>query len=100
MHFIVHWAAAPGKLVAPVTASAFQEALKPYSWVRPLPDFYVVSVPTSEQYQRIAEALRGIAERQQVQTTYLLVSPPMTGGRYSGFLPQNLWPELNARSQP
>lgn len=39
-----------------------------------------------------------LARRESIIDIYLIMTPPMTGGKYAGFLPSNLWPELNAKT--
>ena len=104
MHFVVHWEYQPSPGLAPAGLSAaetiqheFEAVLKPYSWVRPLTNFFVVNVPTLAVYQTVASALNAIPKKYPNQV-FLIISPPMVGGLYQGFLPQTLWTELNIRS--
>lgn len=114
MHFVVHWEffgppsalptfgiGAPGLgtllTTNPTTiGSELQGVLAPYSWARPMTNFYVVQVNSSDQYTTIANGLFTVA-RKYPAAVYLIVSPIMAGGNYTGQLPQNMWPELNKR---
>jgi hypothetical protein len=114
MHVIVSWQILPrppqGSALAQASplAAAFGDdtsvldaemrgVLAPYSWVMPLPNFFVVQVADSQQVQQITNGLVGVATKHQ-DRIYVLISPPMSGGRYVGRLPNNLWPEINSRS--
>lgn len=98
MHFIVHWGPQSGNAVPAAPQNDLLQILKPYSWVRPLPNFYVVHVDTSDQYQWVSNGLNQAAQKYPNQI-HLIVSPPMTAGTYTGFLPQNLWPQINERAR-
>lgn len=97
MHFVVHWEFPRADVVNTTIEAELQVALRPYSWVRPMTNFYVVNVPSSDQYNALAGALQHIATKYSANV-HLIISPPMSGGRYTGVLPQNLWAELNSRS--
>src|SRR5580658_8521269 len=112
MHIVVSWQILPrppqGSALAQASplAQAFGDdstvldaemrgVLAPYSWVMPLPNLFVVHVADSQQVQQITGGLVGVATRHP-DRIYLLISPPMSGGQYSGRLPNNLWAEINS----
>jgi hypothetical protein len=98
MHFMVTWryqspdSAARSKVSSEITA-----LLSKYSWVRPIEDTYVINVPDQAQYNLILNGLIAITNANP-NVAHLLVSPPMTGGQYGGYIPGNYWKEINARS--
>ncbi len=96
MHFIVAWrfnVPDSGGLIG----QELSAVLKPYSWVRPLTDFYIVESTQDGQYRKIIDDLTAVARR-HADAFYFMVSPPMNGGRYEGWLKADLWPEINKRS--
>jgi len=97
MHFIVHWEFPRPDPINVVIESELAGVLLPYSWARPLTNFFVVNVVSSEQYTALSGALQFVANKYPANIL-LIISPPMSGGRYSGMLPPNLWTELNIRS--
>jgi hypothetical protein len=98
MHFMATWryqsqdVAARNKVNSEITT-----LLSPYSWVRPLEDTYVINVPDQAQYNLILTRLLAIMNANP-NVVHLLISPPMTGGQYGGYLPSNYWKDINARS--
>lgn len=98
MHLLAHWHFPTATQNEKVINDALAAALKPYSWVRPLPNCYVIKVQSSAEYTTVWNALTAVCNRWSAEV-YLIVTPPMTGGRYVGHLPGTLWPELNSRSE-
>jgi hypothetical protein len=97
MHFVVHWGPQTGNNVGAAAQADLRKVLAPYSWVQPITNFYIVNVVSSAQYQQVATALNTTAQKYPTQV-HLIISPPMTAGTYTGFLPENLWAEINKRS--
>jgi hypothetical protein len=97
MHFIVHWEFQPVAASRAAIDAELGAIIAKYSWVRPLTNFYVINVPSSESYQAATKLFNDVPKKYPGQI-FLIVSPPMTGGTYSGYLPSNLWAELNLRS--
>lgn len=99
MHILVSWditnASDPGAWE--MWNERLKEVIKPYSWVRPLNTVYVLQISDEFIRRAIINGLQSVS-RQHNGYIHVLVSPPMVGGQYEGILPQNLWPELNARS--
>lgn len=75
-----------------------QNALKDISWVRPMTNFYVVHVASSEKYDEIKFALVKAAQAYNSNVS-LLITPPMIGGGYYGLLPQSTWTAINERAR-
>lgn len=72
------------------------EALKGYSWVRVMPSVYVVKIDGPDGRDVLHERFKEIVQSVPEPVHYL-ISPPMEGGRYNGWLPKRLWPKLNER---
>jgi hypothetical protein len=73
--------------------SALRDALKPYSWVRPLKSVYVVPLESEQQVSSIQSELLKRFMDIRAGAVYYLVVP--VSGRFDGFLPSNMWPPLN-----
>jgi hypothetical protein len=97
MHFVVSWdISAQGEEWTRIN-NDLVAVLKPYSWVRPLTTLYVVNVSSQETWNTILAALQSTAQRHG--KVNFLMTPLMQGGGYNGFLPTNLWNEINMRSK-
>ena len=70
--------------------------IRPYSWVRPIHNTYVVQILWAEQRTSINGALTNVAKNSLENVNFLL-SPLMTGGGYDGWLPQDTWTSINQR---
>jgi hypothetical protein len=77
--------------------SQLKAIIKPYSWVRPLKTVYVVKVASTEERARLVERFAEVA-RGCTEIVHILVTPAMSGGQYNGFLPKDLWSQLNERT--
>lgn len=99
MHVLVSW-----DINEPASANwnswndKLKAVLQPYAWVRPLKTVYVVPIQDGSAQAAIGNALTQIASQAPSGSVHVLVSPPMIGGQYAGYLPSNLWSELNKRS--
>jgi len=98
MHFM---AAVRFRVQSPLTHqqvnNEINAALQPFAFVRPMEDCYVVSVPMLDQYNFATQQLIGVAQRHP-QDFYMLISPPMAGGGYTGWLEAPMWPEINRKT--
>ncbi len=98
MHFIVSWdIKAVGDLIKPVE-DGLKGRLEGYSWVRPLPNFYVVRVANKAEYDAVLGKLVEFA-KEHPKALHFIVSPLMSGGSYNGWLPSDLWPKLREHSE-
>lgn len=97
MHIVVSWdISASGNRLTEID-NKMRQGLKGYSWVRPLKAFYVVQVTSEEDRKNIKSALVGVA-KEATEHVNFVVSPAMSGGRYDGYLPQDMWEKINKRS--
>ena len=78
---------------------AMKEPIKGYSWVRPLTTFYVVKVQSTQDRDSLVDRLISVAKTFP-EKIHFVISPVMTGGGYSGWLPKELWELINQRTQP
>nr|WP_225777345.1 hypothetical protein [Pseudomonas sp. Marseille-Q3773] len=67
-----------------------------YSWVKPLNTLYVVQVSSLEDRDQLVARLTQVA-KQQPDKVEFLCTPVMSGGAYNGWLPGNMWNEINKR---
>jgi len=97
MHLLVSWEfRAQNPQNVPINAELVA-IVQAYPFVHVLPNSYVVTVTSADQYQEVLNRLVAVAQRNP-NSFYMIISPPMTGGRYGGFLPSTLWPEINNRT--
>jgi hypothetical protein len=68
-----------------------------HSWVKPLTTLYVVKVVSIQDRDAVVAQLTEVA-RQNPNDVNVICSPLMSGGTYHGWLPQNLWAEINSRT--
>ena len=98
MHLGVYWYIKnPSTPREPVMA-ALKEVLKGYSWVRPLPGYYVLQVGGESDRQLIREGLTAYAQANPGRVQFLIT--PLMNGKYTGFLPKDTWQKLNDRTAP
>jgi hypothetical protein len=64
-------------------------------WVNPFEGVYVVQMPSSERYLELDKHLKVFAEENTEYFSYIM-TPPMTGGGYKGWLPKKKWPQIKA----
>jgi hypothetical protein len=74
-----------------------REALRNYSWVRPLSTFYVVKIGSEGDRQLIQNSLVNVAKSAGARIHYL-ITPAMLGGQYQGYLPADDWTNVKART--
>lgn len=72
--------------------------IKSYSWVRPLGTLYVVKVTSTEDRDSLVDRLTAIVKNLP-EKVHFVVTPTMSGGRYNGWLPKDLWDKINERTE-
>lgn len=98
MHFVISWdILASGERWNTINNSLIG-VLRPYSWTKPLTTFFVVRVDNQLQWQTILSNLTTTSQGFPENVNFIM-SPLMQGGTYNGILPQNMWNEINQRSQ-
>jgi hypothetical protein len=75
-----------------------KEVLSTYSWVRPLKTVYIVKVASQEQRQELKAAFVDVVKSTSERVNFVM-SPPMEGGSYSGWLPKPLWEKIAKRTK-
>lgn len=97
MHMVVSWdISAEGDRWSRVNED-LKKALDGFSWARPLSTFYVIRVAGEADRKKIQDRLLAKARATPEKVNYI-VSPVMPSGRYDGYLPGDVWPKLNART--
>lgn len=71
--------------------------IQPYLWVRPLSTFYVVKISGEPDRLAIQNSLVAVASSAGA-IVHFLITPPMIGGQYQGYLPTDNWPLINERT--
>ena len=97
MHFAIHWNFNENFPTNEIATQEMNQFLLLSSWVRPMPNFYVIHVNSIEQYDVISDGLLAIAMKYPQVSA--IITPPMMGGTYGGRLPSDIWNQLNARSK-
>jgi hypothetical protein len=97
VHFVVSWDISAQGQRRTTIDEALKKALGTHSWVRPLTTFYVVQVYGTPAYDQVIDSLTRVAQAYP-SDVHLVITPLMSGGVYNGFLPSNLWPEIQKRS--
>lgn len=97
MHIAVSWDISAQNPRWGIINDLLLARIKPYSWVKPVNTYYVIKVLSAQQRVDITQALTQVAQSVP-ETVHFVVSPLMSGGRYDGYLPQNLWADLNERT--
>ncbi len=94
MHIVVSWdISASGNKPIELEGKMIQ-CLKRYPWVRPLKSTYVVQVTSEEDRKTIINSLTEVANEADVSVNFIL-TPLMSGGRYNGYLPHDMWEKIN-----
>ncbi|BBO73474.1 hypothetical protein DSCW_08910 [Desulfosarcina widdelii] len=98
MHFVISWdISAQGDDWTRLN-DQMREMLNPYSWARPLSTFYIVQVESQEAWDLILKQMGEFTQGAPYNINFLM-SPLMSGGRYNGILPKEMWEEINKRSE-
>lgn len=95
MHIAVSWDITDGPDRSELN-ERMVAVLNPYSWIRPLTTFYIIQTDVYGR-QAIQDGLISVG-RMYPSRVHFLVSPLMSGG-YQGFLPNNLWAQINERTK-
>lgn len=96
MHCVVAWNVVATGATGREVNEALRECLRGYSWVRPLPSFYIVQIADEYVWAVIRASLVEVA-RAHPKAVNIVVSPAMEGGTYAGWLPKKLWPAIRGR---
>ena len=97
MHIVVSWdISATGSRWTEID-DQLKAQLEGFSWVRPLKTVYVVKVHSVSHRDELINNLQNVAKNTS-ETLHFLASPPMTGGSYNGWLPQDLWDKIRERA--
>ena len=98
MHFAVSWDIKVSGEEASRLNVQLKEKISPYPWVQALSNFYIVRVDSQETWDKILKELQAIGLANPYKVNFV-ITPLMVGGRYNGILPQNLWGEINQKSE-
>jgi hypothetical protein len=98
MHVTVSWdISATGNRWTEIN-NLMKGALEGYSWVRPLKTVYILKVDSVEERTELKNALVNVIKSVD-EKVHVLITPPMEGGSYSGWLPKSLWEKINQRAK-
>lgn len=78
--------------------NSMKVALNNYSWVRPLPYFYIVEINTVDDRELIKKSLVEVAKN-NLRKIHFVISPAIENGHYSGWLPKKLWDSIARRTE-
>lgn len=71
------------------------QVLEPYRHTKQLSTFYVLHIESYTQWEQILEGLTIIAKG-LTGKFYFIMSPPVSGGRYNGYMPKASWSDINS----
>ena len=98
MHVVVAWEIKiPLGTERSQLAKSLRECLEGFSWVRPLSGLYIVQVDDDVERDLIKSNLMEVSKANPGKLR-LIISPVMDGGRYSGWIPKDLWPKIRKRT--
>lgn len=97
MHAVVSWDINEEGALRESISKELEEAIKEYSPIRPLTTFYVVKIDDQVSWNALVLALQTVAQKYSGKVLFV-ISPLMAGGNYNGWLPLNVWTELNELS--
>lgn len=99
MHTVVAWEILPAlQFRADEIERALLAELKPYSWVRPLKHpFYIVKIGSESERGKLFEKLNDVAKRYSSEM-YFFIGPSIPSTRYNGWLPREMWDNINKRT--
>jgi hypothetical protein len=97
MHFILTYDIHSSGNPRTIIENQISEVISQYSWVKPLTTTFVINVPSQTEWDVIFNSITNISQ-QNPNTLNFLMSPLMSGGRYNGMLNENLWTEINNRT--
>jgi hypothetical protein len=76
---------------------SINQIITQFSWVKPLTTTFIIQVNGQLEWNNIQESLSNLSRNNQGSINFLM-TPLMQGGRYNGWLNQDLWNEINRRS--
>lgn len=71
--------------------------LKPYRWAKRLSTFYIIEVSDTSAWQYILKQFSDMSNEIN-EKFHFVMSPPQSGGRYNGVLPNGQWDFVNTIS--
>lgn len=98
MHVMICWEVKSTGPKSLETAKLMKAALDGYSWVRPIKNVYIVKVATAEERGALKDSLIA-AIKESGEKVHLVITPPMAGGGYTGWLPRDLWERIDQRTK-
>ena len=99
MHFMVSWDIRGAGNNWTTVADQLTNQLGTYLEVDPLSTVYIVKTSSESGRSAILTKLEKMAESYKQSsniTVWILASPLISGGSYSGWLPQDWWPKIQA----
>ncbi len=69
--------------------------LESYKYTKQLTTFFVVHIESYNQWDQILAGLSAIAKEVSGKF-YFIMSPPVSGGRYNGYMPKASWNDINS----
>ncbi|WP_324037035.1 hypothetical protein [Aeromonas caviae] len=97
MHFIISWDINATGSEWEQHNEAMKSFLKPYSWAKPLSTIYIVNVVGQFNWDNILQQITNYVQSFPGKINFIM-SPLMSGGRYNGVLSNEMWNEVNMRS--
>jgi hypothetical protein len=72
MHFIVSWDIKSDKDRSCEINNAMKKGISGYSWLQPIPDFYIVEIYSGLDWESIREKLLRVAERFPGEVSFVM----------------------------
>ncbi len=94
MHFVVSWDIRASGIEWTNLDNKMREKLDSYFYTRPLKMLYIVKADSQQEWDSIYTELIAVCKDNANEINFIM-TPLMNGGRYSGFIPENLWEEVN-----
>jgi hypothetical protein len=96
MHLMVAWSDRQGGACPQDVQAELLAVLQGRAYAEAFPGAYVITLTYEGEAADILKGLQAVAEARK--SVWLLVSPPINGGRYNGWLPKSKWDQLNRRA--
>lgn len=77
---------------------ALKECINRHDWVKPLKNFYIVKVKSQLDVELVRSRILAQISAYPGKISYV-ISPLMSGGKYTGWLPKALWPEIRSKTE-
>lgn len=97
MHIVISWDIKTSEDRWSQINENMKEALKPYSWIRPLSTLYIVQINGENDRRIIHDSLVALASSLS-ERVHFVMTPIIASGRYNGLLPKDMWPKINERT--